>query len=146
MKIQEQELFYGAALAQIVEHGEAVHIYKRPDQNSVYVINQKSVLMLKYRTNARAPWRFQLSEREEDAIRAELVRGKDFFLGLVCANHTICVLGAEELKKIIDFEVLGDKWISVNSGHNRSLWVAGPAGEMSTSIRHNDFPRKLFTL
>jgi hypothetical protein len=144
VKIQEQELFHGAAIVQVVEYANNVIVQKTKGQNGHFVINKNTNLILKYRSHRKPPWRFALSENEEVLVRDLLRNRLELYLVLVCSNDTICALSSQELELIVDVFAIGDKWINVSTGYGKSLWVAGSRGELNYSIRHNDFPKKIF--
>ncbi|MFS0667983.1 hypothetical protein AB1L12_08665 [Peribacillus frigoritolerans] len=148
MKIQEQDLFHGAAITQIVEfvNGNDLSITKAENKFGHYIINNRIHIVMKYRSNNRSPWRFGFSLNEIGLINATLKEKRDIFLVLICGSTTICVLNRAEIEECIN--VLSDieQWISVSSKYGSSLWINGSKAKIQYSIRHNDYPRKLFEI
>ncbi|MGE5403316.1 MAG: hypothetical protein ACM3PP_00050 [Candidatus Saccharibacteria bacterium] len=143
MKIQENDLFHGAVLTQIAQYNESVRISKINDKIGCYLIDNESLILIKYRTPNMAPWSFRLSEADRYMLMT-LDEETRFFLVLVCGGVTICVLDKEEINELVDVSLEEDCSISVNLTYRTSMWVRGTHGELRHSIRHSDFPKKIF--
>lgn len=102
MKIQEQDLYHGAALTQIVEH----HSFKALNRASVkyghYLVNTDRHVFAKYSKATHSPWSFTFQPHDLQAIHAEITAGHTVFLCLVCGTSTACALTQAEFSSLID--------------------------------------------
>ena len=143
MHIQEQDLFHGAVLTQLVEFADSITIKKNKNEFGHYIINGSINIIVKYRSSRRSPWRFGFSENEIKIMQQMFADEEVLYLVLVCGSRTICVLNKDELNSVINV-FSSDSWITVESRYGSSMWVRGSGGRLDCSIRHNDFPKKLF--
>jgi hypothetical protein len=58
VKIQEQDVFHGPALAQIAEYGAFKALNRARAKQGHYIVNADRRLLLKYSTKSRGPWKF----------------------------------------------------------------------------------------
>lgn len=143
LKIQESDLFHGAVLTQITEYAGSVTIAKDNEKFGSFIIDDEVLILLKYRTGNKSPWTFNLSSQDKTVFR-ETSSDNRIFLILVCGSQTICVLSHEEVSFLVSYCDDGDCWISISAKHSSSLWVKGSQGSLNYSIRHSDFPKKIF--
>ena len=142
MKIQDKDLYHGAALTQIVEDPTFKALNKTDPKYGQYTVNSNRHLFIKYRTNRRSPWRFTFQSEEAAAIRSAIKRGKTFIC-LVCGSSTICCLNQDELTQLIDLEAQSTQSIRVTVPPGGSLHVTGTTGDLQRTIPHNAFPSKV---
>jgi hypothetical protein len=145
MKIQDQDVYHGAALTQVVQHDSFKALNRASEKYGHYLVNKDHHMFVKYRTNRKSPWSFTLQADELAAIQAE-IKGKKFvFLCLVCGYSTICALTQEELVNTVDVESSSSQWVRVTVPKGGSCRVTGSVGTLSKVIPHNSFPDKIFT-
>lgn len=143
MKIQEKDLFHGAAITQIVEHPSFKALNRVGDKYGYYSINHDTRIFIKYRSNPRSPWAFTFQPGELEVIKASLDKTV-VFLCLVCGQYTVCALDGDEIKSAVDVDADGSQWVRVESRERGSMRVRGTKGEINHAIAHNSFPDKVF--
>ncbi len=144
MKIQDKDLYHGAALTQIIEHPTFKALNKTNPKYGHYTVNSDRQLFVKYRTNDESPWQFTFQPEEVAAMRSAIGRGETFVC-LVCGWVTICCLNQDELTELIDITGSGTQWIRVTVPPGGSLHVTGQAGDLERTIPHNAFPTKVLS-
>lgn len=144
MKIQEQDIYHGAALTQIVEHPSFKALNKVDEKYGHYLINLDKRIFVKYRTNEKSPWTFTLLPQEIEAIKTDINIGANVFLCLICARETVCAIDIKEVRILVDLDSDKPQWIKVDSVAKGSMWLSGSKGKLTYSIRHNLFPNGLF--
>lgn len=145
MKIQDQDIYHGAALTQVVQHDSFKALNRASTRYGHYLVNKDQHLFVKYRTNRKSPWSFTLQPDELDAIRTEIERKKYVFMCLVCGTSTICVLTQEELQSVVDAASSTSQWVKVAVPKGGSCHVVGSLGALDWVVPHNSFPGKIFT-
>lgn len=145
MKIQDKDMFHGAALTQIVESSSFKALNKVDRKYGHYTVNADRRLFVKYRTGNDPPWQFIFHAKELRAIRQDLQTGALVFACLVCGDNTICCLDDEEMRLLINIDSNSRQWIRVDVPMAGSLHVSGSAGKLARTIPHNAFPGKLLT-
>ncbi|MDM5337364.1 hypothetical protein QUF84_09070 [Fictibacillus enclensis] len=148
MKIQEHDLFRGAALSQLIEYAEekAISICKVNNRFGHYMVNNHKNIFIKYRSNNRSPWRFNFSNTELKRISDIILEKKELYIVLICGSFSICVLDSFEVDSCVNIYGTTEQWISVSAKYGSSLWVKGSKGKIDYSIRHSDYPGKLFNM
>lgn len=144
MKIQEQDVYHGPALMQIVEHPTFKALNRASRRYGHYLVNTDRKVFVKYRKNARSPWRFVFAADELAALSTALSGGDRVFVCLVCGHTTICALDAEGLRKVIDITASSPQSIRVEVPLRGSCHVSGSSGKLRRSVPHNSFPNKVF--
>jgi hypothetical protein len=136
MKIQLQDLYYGAVLSQIAEHPTFTTINKIPGKQGLFEINAKR-LLIKYTERNESPWHFSFQPKELD----ELAEGHELFIALVCGTESICLLEETDAWKLLSDSAPGGQRIKVVSGDNIQFHVTGPGrNKLPNAIPHKDFP------
>ena len=144
MKIQEKHKYHGSALAQVVEH-EAFKALNRADSNyGHYLVNTDRRLIVKYRTCERGPWVFNFTAPETVLLRTDIERGGHTFVCLVCGNETVCILDEDQASSVLDLGSVEQQWIKVSCPEGCSMRVSGSSGDLSSTIPHKAFPRRVF--
>jgi hypothetical protein len=145
MKIQEQDLYHGAALTQIVEHESFKALNKGSQNYGHYLINTDRHVYVKYRKGSKSPWQFTLSPSEMAVIKSEAQKSQFVYLCLVCGNVTICALDFSEIQQLIDLNANSQQWIKVEVPRGGSCRVSGSKGKLKRTIAHKLFPDKVFS-
>jgi hypothetical protein len=144
MRIQEQDLYHGAALTQIVEHPSFKALNKASAKYGHYLINTDRHVFVKYRKNSKSPWQHTLSQDELRAIATELIARHKVYLCLVCGNETVCALNADEIQQLIDLNSNKQQWIKIEAPPRKSCRISGSIGRLQRTVPHNSFPDKVF--
>jgi hypothetical protein len=144
MKVQEQHVYHGIALAQIVRHQSFKALNSGSAKHGHYLINSNRHVLIKYRKNDGNSWRFTFQPSEIAAIRKIRAKSQFTFVCLVCGNVTVCALLFHEIETLLSFAEEDQQSITVDYPAGASLRVRGTNGELPHTIRHNDFPQKLF--
>ena len=102
MKIQEQDIYHGTALMQIVEHRSFKALNRASSVYGHYLINTNRQVFAKYATKTGSPWQFTFQPKNVKAIAGAVVSGDRVFACLVCGQVTICTLTEHEIRQVID--------------------------------------------
>ena len=144
MKIQEQDRFHGAALAQIVKHNSFKALNKASTKYGHYRVNADRHVFVKYSTEEYSPWRFTFQKDDLKAIQTEVKKGT-VFICLVCGTYTVCALTIEEFQALIDLDASSKQsWVRVEVPPRGSCHASGNLGPLKKAIPHNSFPDKVF--
>ncbi|MBT6158296.1 MAG: hypothetical protein HOL01_07730 [Planctomycetaceae bacterium] len=145
MKIQDQDLFHGAALTQIVQH-ESFKALNRGSKTKYghYLINTNRHVFVKYRKPNQSPWQHTFSEDEIDAIANQIKKRQKVFLCLVCGKTTVCALRIAEIKRVLDMKGEGQQWVRVEVPKGGRCHVSGSNGRLAKTVAHSAFPEKVF--
>jgi hypothetical protein len=144
MKVQEQDIYHGIALTQIVQHESFKALNSGSGKQGHYLINSDRHLLVKYRTNDGDTWQFTFGSSEIESIKKMELKSSLVFICLVCAQSTVCVLSLDEIKTLMSLNSPKQQSITIESPAKASLRVTGTRGKLDHTIRHNAFPRKLF--
>lgn len=144
MKIQEQDLFHGAALTQIVEHKSFKALNRASVKYGHYLVNADRHVFAKYSKATRSPWSFTFQPNDLKAIQAEINNGNTVFLCLVCGTATVCALAEAEFTSLIDLASPAAQRVRVEVPAGGSCHVSGSLGSLKRTVPHNSFPDKVF--
>ncbi|MDK2124328.1 hypothetical protein [Parachitinimonas caeni] len=145
MKIQEKDLYHGAALTQIVEHDSFKALNKGSEKYGHYLINQNRNIFIKHTKNPESPWSFTFQPDDLEFLRnLHEQEGAYLFLCLVCGSSTVCALSGKEIKQILDLCSKNVAWVKVEVPPHGQCHVKGSNGEAGKAIPHRAFPDKLF--
>lgn len=72
MKIQEQDVYHGPALMQIVEHDSFKALNKADEKYGHYLVNNDRRLCFKYSTAESGPWSFTFQSQDLAALKKDL--------------------------------------------------------------------------
>jgi hypothetical protein len=145
VKIQEKDIYHGAALTQIVEHDSFKALNRASNKYGHYLINADRHVFIKYRTADASPWQFIIQPDEVSAICLEAGANRTIYLCLVCGITTVCALNIDEIKTVIDVESSLQQWIRVEVPNGGSCHVSGSSGKLQRTVPHNSFPNKVFS-
>ena len=145
MKIQEQDIYHGPALMQIVEH-ESFKALNRVDKKyGHYLVNTDVKLWFKYSTNDGTVWTFTFQLGDLVALKEDLALKGATHVVLACGHHSICCLSAEEVSKLIDTEASEPQWVKIEAPPKRQMRVTGSLSKKNaTLVPHNKFPNCIF--
>lgn len=142
MKIQEQDVYHGSALMQIVEHPSFKALNRAARGYGHYLVNADRQVFVKYRK--RSPWQFVFAADELSSLSAAASGDTRVFVCLVCGQKTICALNADEMDQIIDVTAGTQQSIRVEAPEGASCRVSGSRGKLKRTVPHNSFPKKIF--
>lgn len=145
MKIQEQDVYHGPALMQIVEHSSFKALNRASQAYGHYLVNTDRQVFAKYRTAKKGPWQFVFSTDDLSAISKASSGSDKVFVCLVCGHFTICVLDFAEFKQLVDLRSSTQQSISVDVPPGGSCHLSGSQGKLKKTVPHNAFPNKVFT-
>jgi len=143
MKVQDQDIYHGIALTQLVEHDSFKAINKTSPKYGLYDLNQNRRLFVKYSTNVGEVWQFTFGPVELALIGAESERST--FVVLVCGTTTVCALSLDEIETALDLGATGTQWIRVEAPAGASMRVTGSIGSLRHVVPHNSYPNKVLT-
>jgi hypothetical protein len=136
--IDKQEYYHGAAIIRVLEDERSTAISKHA---CGYVVNDEVLIMLKYSTKSRSPWRFTFTLDEMVNIETLIKKNGRIIIALVCGGDGICAIHAKEL-----YSILGDNpgWLSVKRNYNEQYGVAGPNGHLERKVSFQRWPSIIF--
>lgn len=144
MKIQEQDMYHGAALTQIAEHKSFKALNRGSAKYGHYLVNTDRHFFIKYRKTAKSPWLHTLSTDEMKALVSACSKYDKVWLCLVCGNVTICALNKPEIALVLDLASTAQQWVRIEVPPGGSCWVSGSSGALKKVVTHKSFPEKLF--
>ena len=144
MKIQEKDIYHGAALTQIVEHPSFKALNRATQKYGHYLINTDHHVLVKYRKSPRSPYIFQLQPEELSHLASVITSNSKVFFCFVCGKETVCALDKNELLTVLDLASLTRQSVRVEIPRGGSCHVSGTAGKLSRAVPHNSFPDKVF--
>jgi hypothetical protein len=144
MKIQEQDIYHGPALMQIVEHRSFKALNLASTNYGHYLVNTDRQVFVKYRKTKHSPWQFIFAPEELSALSKAMSGAGSVFVCLVCGHFTICALNAEEILQLVGLTEASQQSIRVEVPSGGSCHVSGTKGKLKKTVPHNSFPEKLF--
>jgi hypothetical protein len=151
VKIQEHDLYHGAALTQIFQHKSFKTLNKGSPKYGHYIVNtmlspsSARHVYVKYRKNSHSPWMHTFSEDEISELASAVRNAPDLFLCLVCGKVTVCALDENEIVTLLDIHADGQQWIRVEVPPGGSCHVTGSDGGLARTVTHKSFPNKIFS-
>ena len=144
MKINTKHQTHGAALAQIVEHESFTALNKATDKRGHYQVNHDRRLLTKKAGGDGDEWRFTFTADDLAVLEDDLDNGVHTFICLVCGDKTICALGEDDFRQILDITSGNPQSVVVETPAGRSMRVRGTQGELARKVPHNAFPDVIF--
>ena len=144
MKIQDKDIYHGAALAQIFEYPSFKALGKVDKKYGHYQINHNRRILIKHSSKEEGPWQFTFQDDDCDIIFNDMTSGYETFVCLVCSTTTVCLLDENEFGTIVDISNPEPQWVKVELPPRSRLRVRGSVGELMNPIPNNSFPKKLF--
>ena len=138
--IQEFKAYHGSAFVELLDESTTPISIVRPDlnKNSLYELNGKIGLYLKHSVQRLSPWRFTFQPEHVEDLSMMIRTYEDNFLILVCGRNSIAVINSDEFATLLPMDEISQSWISVRTGHNKMLQIAGSSGSLSRKIRRNN--------
>ncbi len=143
MKVQEQDIFHGPGLVQIVQHESFKALNRGSAKYGHYLINTNRHVFAKYSSRKRSPWQFTFQLEDLASIESASSKGPTYVM-LACGHETVCALTLDELREVVDLDASVQQTIIVDVPRGGSCHVKGSLGKMKKTVPHNAFPRKLF--
>lgn len=137
MKIQQQDIYYGAVLNQLAQYPVLTSINKIGEKAGLYLVNESDKMLIKYSRESGPVWQFGFSYDDLEQLSAWDV------VALNCGNDSICMLHVEELHKVINRDATHSQVLKVFYNAGESIRVSGPTADLPYTIPHNAFPGKL---
>ena len=144
MKVQEKDIYHGAALTQIVEHPSFKALNRASPKYGHYLVNTDRQVFVKYRTKRASPWQFTFQPDELSALSEAFDSGDKVYLCLVCDGATVCALNKREIARVVDVAADDPQYIRVQVPRGGRCHVNGSAGALGRAVPHNAFPEKVF--
>jgi hypothetical protein len=144
VKIQEQDIYHGAALTQIAEHPSFKALNKGSERYGHYLVNADCHIFVKYARSDEGPWVYNIQPEQLEPLRNIVKSDARGFLCLVCGHVTICALDEDEIAEVIDVDADDGQWIRVEAPAGGGCRVIGSLGKLRRVVPHNSFPKKLF--
>lgn|SRR3990172_3471739 len=136
--IDKQEYYHGAAIVRLLEDGR----YKTVIKHSLgYMINGEVIVLVKYSTKNRSPWRFTFTLDEMVSVEILGKQNTRMAIALICGGDGICAITVGELRSI-----MGDNpgWIAAKRNYNEQYGVSGPSGKLERKIGFQRWPSIVF--
>lgn len=144
MKIDQKDLYHGAALTQITEYAGFKALNKADAKYGHYIVNTDRRILMKY-SSAEGSWHFSFNADDLATVKKDFKAKGKVFVVMVCGADTICILDRAEIETLLDF-----------TGDQQSIAVHYPKGgglrvenrtlgkKLAHKIPHNAFPEKIF--
>lgn len=113
------------------------------DYRSVYTVNDRVALYVKYSTSRLSPWTFGFKVEYQDEIRQLRDEFADTFVTLVCGVDGIACLSGAEYQRVLDDDPRSGEWIKVSRGPRQKYAVSGSDGRTVCKIGDNEYPAKV---
>ena len=139
MKIQQKDLFHGAALTQLTEHPSFKALNKADAKYGHYLVNADCRLMVKLTTRTNGPWQFTFQPDDLNTLKSDIASGFKTFVVLVCGKVTVCLLNSRDFKAVIDLNSASVQSVRVDIPRAR-MSVRGSKGTLKHAITHKISP------
>jgi len=143
MKIQDKDIWHGAALTQIVEHPSFKALNRASDKYGHYLINSDIRVFLKY-SKGSGPWHFTITPDDCSVMLHDSFQAGATFVTFVCGTTTIALVTTLELWQIVERTSNSQQWIRVAAPSGKSIRIRGSTGNLPRTVAHNRFPADLF--
>lgn len=144
MKIQEKDIYHGAALTQIVEHSSFKALNRASEKYGHYLVNTDHHVLVKYRKLTRSPYVFTFQPDEINHLAATLDSQDNVFFCFVCGKETVCALEKSEILTVLNPTSSVTQFVRIEIPKGGSCHVSGSAGKLPRTVPHNSFPDKVF--
>ncbi len=137
--------FQGAAIIKIIRYEEYHRIQVYNKYENAYIVNDKSVIYIKYSQKRLPPWNYTFVKEHVSDLTTMAEEFNDVFIVLICNEDGICCLNWHEFNTVISVEnTQYPKWVSVSRMKKEKYSIWGRDGEIKYKIGNVDFPRKIF--
>lgn len=125
--IGEKERYHGVALCRIVASAmENISIRAYVDEaRSAYIVNDQSLLYIKYSTNRLTPWPFVFGESEVGRINDFRAQFDRVELVLVCGSDGIVSFNYAEIADVLEAGKIASFSLQVKRRRRQSYRVTG---------------------
>src|ERR1700683_347324 len=89
MAIKKQEFYEGAALHRLVRTGAIPGIRYCPP---FFTFNDRLLVLLKYSTRTRSPWRFTFKPDEQARLQTRALEQRPIIIAMVCGSDGIAAI------------------------------------------------------
>jgi hypothetical protein len=145
LKVQIQDVYHGPALMQIVEHNSFKALNKADEKYGHYLVNTDTRLWFKYASASVGPWQFTFQPSDLGALRADIALHGATYVVLACGHHSICCLGHDEIRELVDLDSASAQWIKVDAPPGKQMRVIGSRNSKSPVLApHSRFPNCIF--
>ena len=144
MKIQEQDLYHGTALMQIVEHPSFKALNKGSKRYGHYLVNADCHIFVRYSKSDGDTWSFTFTPDQLEPMNNIIEAAADVYVCFICGEYSICLLNQEQIESVIDVEAVESQWVRVTAPEGKSFRVSGSSGKLKSTVAHNAFPKKMF--
>ncbi len=144
--IRELERYHGAALARLVrsEDGAAVTLCLHEDYRSVYTLDNRVALYMKYSTSRLSPWTFGFKVEHQEEIAGLRDEFDETFVTLICGTDGIACLSGSEYQRVLDDDPRNGEWIRVARSARQKYAVSGSDGRGICRIGDSEYPAKVY--
>lgn len=140
MSLKKQEFYEGAALHLLVRSGFVTSIqYDVP----FFLINEDTVVLLKYSTKTRSPWGFTFTPDEQTKLSNSAVEGQKY-IGLICGADGVAALSFDDYLTIANPRNTSIH-IACYRNHGKYYDIAGPDGGLNRKVSPSSWQRILDT-
>lgn len=136
--LEKQEFYWGAAIIRLLDDPRCASLSK---DECGYLVNSMQLIVLKYSTKSRTPWRFTFGGDEIIRLADASDRYKSVVIGLICGGDGVCAITWKQAVTLLGGE---PGWISARRNFHERYGVAGPKGELEGKISIRDWPALLF--
>lgn len=145
--IKEYESYHGRVLSHLL-HAASEDVTLRALTeygNGAYLINQSTVLYIKYSSKRLTPWNFSFNYAHHvDILSLHKQFGK-VVLALVCGSDGIATIDLEEFQHLLGAPSEKGGWITCSRKHREMYAVKGSAGELGSKISDSHLEEKIFS-
>ncbi len=127
--IKKQEFYEGAALHLLVRSGKVQSIRYEPP---LFVVNGRLMILLKYSTKGRSPWRFTFMPDEQVLLR-ERASESNIIIGLICGADGVAAISYDAYESVAAHRASAIH-ISCYRNHGEYYEVNGPDGRLDGKI------------
>lgn len=129
MGIKKQEYYEGAALHLLARTGKIAGLRYTPP---FFVINDCTLVLLKYSTKNRSPWAFTFTADEQQLLESKAAKNR-VVIALVCGNDGIAAFSYRNYLTIAPASKSALA-ISCRRLHREHYEVRGPVGSLAEKV------------
>lgn len=139
--IGEREIYHGVVLSRLVQRGDQRIMVESLStvSRSAYLLNEKTVMYVKYSTKRLAPWAFEFTAEHAEEIEGLRFIFDDLWVVLVCGPVGIASAAWSHVEELISRRADGGYSLYVNWRPNHKFRVSG-AGSEPLLVADNAFP------
>jgi hypothetical protein len=140
--IHKEDFYHGAVMIPILNDSRCATVrgYDPKDNDALFVVNDRSLVFVKYNTRNRSPWGFSFSAT--DVLRLDGVQpALECIVALVCGGDGICGAKWVDLRELLQGKA---GWVSAKRKFNGMYGVSGPSGDLRYKVGLNHWPSVVF--